>query len=83
MISDSVTLSNWLEPPHNRWSFHHVADLIDSVPIFNSSSDVTALPRVLINLDNVSFTAADGSTTTWLRHLNETFCDAICVIHNG
>lgn len=82
-MSESVNLSNWLEPPHNRWGFHHVADLLDTVPISNESGDVTALPRESVHLDDVSFTSADGSLTTWGRHLNETFCDAICVVHKG
>lgn len=82
-MSESATLSNWLEPPHNRWAFHHVFDLLDTVSISNMSSETTALPREFIGLDDVSFTAADGSTTTWGRHLSETFCDAICVIHKG
>lgn len=82
-MSESINLSNWLEPPHDRWGFHHVADLLDTVPISNESGDVTALPRESVHLDDVSFTSADGSTTTWGRHLNETFCDAICVVHKG
>ena len=79
----SVNLSNWLEPPHNRWAFKHVADLLDTVPISNSSGNVTALPQRLVELGEVSFTAAEGSLTTWERHLNETYCDAICVVHKG
>lgn len=82
-MNGSVNLSNWLEPPHNRWGFNHVADLLDTVPISNESGDVTALPQKSIDLDDVSFACADGSPTTWGRHLNETFCDAICVVHKG
>jgi hypothetical protein len=78
-----VDLSNWLEPPHNRWAFHHVADLLDTAPISNSSGNVTALPQQLVDLNEVSFIAADGSATTWKRHLDETYCDAICVVHEG
>ena len=74
---------NWMDPPHNRWAFHHVADLLKTAPISNHGDFVSALPRRPIDLDDISFTALDGSTTNWNRHLRETYCDAICVIHDG
>jgi len=82
-MSELVHLNNWLEPPHNRWAFQHVADLLDTVPITNSSGIVTALPQNFVDLSAVSFTSADDSTTTWNQHLNNSFCDAICVVHDG
>lgn len=82
-MTDSVTLANWMDPPHNRWAFHHVADLTKTIPISNYGGFVSALPRRPHDLDNISFTALDGSVTNWSRHLNETYCDAVCVIHDG
>ena len=82
-MTDSVTFANWMDPPHNRWAFHHVAELINTVQISNNQGSVTRLANRKADLDNVSFIARDGSTTTWDRHLNETYCDAICVVHNG
>lgn len=82
-MTGSVTLANWMDPPHNRWSFHHVAELIETIQISNNQKSITHLPNRKVDLDKVSFIARDGSTTTWDRHLNETYCDAICVVHDG
>jgi len=82
-MNDPVTLENWLDAPHNRWAFHHVDQLLKTVPLTNNGAPVTELPRATFDLDSVSFLAADGSTTNWVRHLNESFCDAVCVIHDG
>ncbi|MEY3801791.1 MAG: hypothetical protein RLZZ51_73, partial [Actinomycetota bacterium] len=72
-MTDSVTLANWMDPPHNRWAFHHVAELINTVQISNNQGSVTRLANRKADLNNVSFIARDGSTTTWDRHLNETY----------
>lgn len=82
-MTPAVTLANWLDAPHNRWSFHHVDHLLPTVGITNSGGLVTSLPRRSVDLDNVTFMAADGSTTTLERHLHESFCDALCVVHDG
>lgn len=83
MSINKVSLSNWLEPPHNRWAFQNVAEILPTVQIVNNSGKITHLPNARTNISNVTFTAADGSTTTWAKHLRESFCDAVCVIHDG
>ena len=82
-MSATATFDNWMDPPHNRWAFHHIADLMNTSPISNQGNSVSTLPRRPLDLDNISFLALDGSTTNWSRHLRETYCDAICVIHDG
>ena len=82
-MSTTATFENWMDPPHNRWAFHHVADLMETAPISNHGDFISALPRRPIDLDDISFKALDGSTTNWKHHLRETYCDAICVIHDG
>ena len=53
------------------------------VDVANRSGVVTQLPHRPTDLGHVTFDAADGSTTTWDRHLRESFCDAVCVVHDG
>jgi len=72
-----------MDSPYNRWSFQHVAEVLNTVPISNTSGHLDALPRAEIDLDDVSFVAADGSKTDLSTHLERTFCDAICVVHDG
>ncbi|MFM9111890.1 MAG: serine hydrolase domain-containing protein [Actinomycetota bacterium] len=78
-----ITRENWLDTPHNRWSFHHVGEVLDTVPIVSDGRRTITLPRRHVDLDGVPFRSRDGSMTTWARHLDESFCDATCVIHDG
>lgn len=79
----TITLSNWLEPPFNRSSFSRVRELTPTALIGRSAAGPARLPEALVDLDEVSFRAADGSTTTWAASLAATWCDAVCVVHRG
>ena len=37
-MSAMATFDNWMDPPHNRWAFHHVADLMKTAPISNQGN---------------------------------------------
>src|SRR5688572_10838600 len=39
-----VTLANWRSSPFNRWSFHHVRELIPSAGIANDPRHIRELP---------------------------------------
>jgi len=56
---------------------------LPTVQIVNTSSEFTHLSKASTDVSNVTFAAADGSTTSWAKHLRESFCDAVCVIHDG
>jgi CubicO group peptidase (beta-lactamase class C family) len=81
-IIRQITLSNWLEPPFNRIAFQRVRELCPTALIARSAE-----PRILaadpVGLDDVTFAAADGSTVRWSDHLEQTFCDGVCVVHRG
>ncbi|MFM7338056.1 MAG: hypothetical protein ACKO2E_07240, partial [Actinomycetota bacterium] len=62
-MGGQIDLRNWMDSPHNRWSFKHVSEIIPTVPILNRSGYTNVLPRLDIDLENVSFVAADGSKT--------------------
>jgi hypothetical protein len=53
-MSATATFDNWMEPPHNRWAFHHVSDLLETAPISNNGGSVCPLPRRPIDLDDIS-----------------------------
>ncbi len=82
-MSDAVNLQNWMESPHNRWSFQHVSEFLPTVPISNTSGQINFLPSAEIDLSEIMLIAGDGSTTNLSRHLERTYCDAICVVHDG
>ncbi len=81
-IDRRITLSNWLEPPYNRIAFQRVRELCPTA-LISRSPQPQFLPVDPVTLDDVTFAAADGSTVRWADHLERTYCDAVCVVHNG
>jgi len=77
-----VTLSNWQEPPFNRWGFQHVRDLIPTARIAHGEGPVWKLPRAERDLDNLTFTSGRQSMTVG-RMLAQTATDGFMVLHRG
>lgn len=82
-LERNITLANWMEPPFNRRAFQRVRELVPTSLITRTSRPVDHLPASLVPIDDVSFEAADGSTTTWAESSVNTWCDAVCVVHDG
>ena len=80
-----VTLLNWQEPPLNRWSFQHLRELIPTQRIPIGQGPVGSLPRHDTALDPGSVTVhrVDGRVSTLADVLDETFTDAVVVVHDG
>ena len=83
MHERGITLTNWLAPPFNRDAFQRVRELTPTALIRNNSGNVTTLPTDLLPLDELRYQGADGSERVWDRHLDDSFCDAVCVVHGG
>ncbi len=80
---DSLNLSNWRLPPHNRWAFNHVREIIPSEPIYrgNKSAD---LPRDPIDsVGEVSTPGLDREAWTLQQWLEVSSSDALLVAHRG
>jgi CubicO group peptidase (beta-lactamase class C family) len=78
-----VTLANWRTSPFNRWSFHHVRELLPTADIPHEPANVRELPVAPVALDGLSVTAADGSMLTLDQALEATSTDALVVLHKG
>jgi CubicO group peptidase (beta-lactamase class C family) len=77
-----VTLANWRKPPHNRWAFQHVRELVPSADIANAPDAVRALPSTPVDLSAIS--VPDGTTTLpFNTFLAQTDTDALVVLHHG
>jgi CubicO group peptidase (beta-lactamase class C family) len=80
-----VTLDNWQTAPFNRWAFRHMREVIPSHRIPRGEGP----PRPLVAaadppvLDDVAVAAVDGRSTTFGAILDETFTDALLVMHRG
>ena len=76
-----VSLSNWQDPPFNRWGFQHVRDLIPTARIARGDR-ARALPRAERDLDGLKLQL--GRRRVGLqRFLDETYTDGLLVLHRG
>ena len=80
---DSLNLSNWRQPPHNRWAFHHVREIIPTAPIYrgNKSSGFTSTPVPALN--ELMLSGLEDSQWSLDRWLAESSSDALLVAHRG
>ena len=77
-----VTLANWRKPPHNRWAFHHVRELVPSADIANDPGTVRALPSAPVDLSPVQVPNG-GTALPFDQFLAQTDTDALVVLHHG
>ncbi len=80
-----VTLTNWQDPPFNRWSFQHLREVIPTQRIARGPGPVHVLRQHPhpVDLDDIAVTRLDGRTTTVADVLGETWTDAVVVLHDG
>jgi len=80
-----VTLLNWQDPPFNRWSFQHLRELIPTQRIPRGQGPVQALSHHDTPLDPGAVTVhrADERVSTLAEVLDETWTDAVVVVHDG
>lgn len=77
-----VTLANWEGPPHNRWGFQHVRELVPTARIARGDGRVWRLPRDERDLTKVRVRTA-GRRVSLARLLDETYTDGLLVLHRG
>jgi CubicO group peptidase (beta-lactamase class C family) len=78
-----ITLANWQDPPHHRWAFQHVREIVPTQSIRREPGPVSPLPTTLTPVGFASLTRLDGSAATVDEVIQETFTDAWLVLHNG
>ncbi len=80
---DTLNLSNWRLPPHGRWAFHHVGEIIPGEPIYRARRSAE-LPRSSTDAAGDLTTAGlDGEDWTLQRWLDESSTEALLVAHRG
>jgi len=77
-----VTLANWQDPPHNRWAFQHVRELIPTARISRGLGHPRRLPRSDQELERLAFSYRERKLTIdqWLAN---SFTDGFLVLHQG
>src|SRR5688572_19655879 len=77
-----VTLANWRSSPFNRWSFHHVRELIPSADIANDPGHIRELPVDKRSID-VRIDPDSGEALDLEAFLRETDTDGMAIVHRG
>lgn len=67
------TLGTWQDPPHNRWAFSHLGELVPTAAVSRRSP--AAPVEATVRLD-----ALTGSLPDLVRELEETYTDAFLVL---
>ena len=80
---EQVTLANWRTPPHNRWAYSHVDELVPSARIWRGREPATPLERAPRDLSAIAYTDRTGAETTFARFLDRHETDGVCVLHHG
>jgi len=78
-----VTLSNWQDPPWNRWSFQRVGQLIPSARISRGDGLTLELPVEPRDLADVAFRTTAGASSTLGAHLEASYTDGFLALHHG
>jgi CubicO group peptidase (beta-lactamase class C family) len=80
---DSLNLANWRQPPHNRWAFHHVREIIPSAPVFRASKTARFTDAPAPAVSEVTLAGLEGAQWSLARWLEESSSDALLVAHRG
>jgi CubicO group peptidase (beta-lactamase class C family) len=78
----AVTSANWIDAPHNRWGFRHVAELTRTATISRGDGPLSDLPRTEEDLGGFPF-SYEGREISLAGMLEETYTDAFLVIRRG
>ncbi len=74
---------DWDRAPWNRWSFHHMREIVPTVEVWRGDGPVRSLERKEKNLDSLSVKSLAGTPTSLSAFLDETYTDGFLVMHRG
>jgi CubicO group peptidase (beta-lactamase class C family) len=78
-----VMLSNWRLPPFNRWSFHHVREILPTAAIYRSERPIGRPELSASNIDKLVFQGPDGREWNVGALLSATWTDGFLVQQRG
>jgi CubicO group peptidase (beta-lactamase class C family) len=77
-----VNLTNWQDPPFNRWGFQHIRDLIPTARIPSGDGPVWRFPRSERDVMG-AVVHAGGRPVSFAEFLEDTYTDALLILHRG
>lgn len=83
MANGNYSATNWNQPPHNRQSFQHMADLFTTRNVAKSSAPCRPLEQRLQDLSSITYPVSGGQRQTLEHYLANSFTDAFLVLQDG
>ena len=80
---DQASLANWREAPFNRWSFHHVREVIPTANIAHDPHQSRPLPVGLVDTDKIRIRGARGGVLWLDDFLMAASTDSLVILHRG
>jgi CubicO group peptidase (beta-lactamase class C family) len=77
------TLADWMSAPGNRWAFRHVRELIPTARVRRGPAVLSLPPAAAPELLEIEFADAQGTTRRIDAWLEESYGDALVVLHDG
>ena len=78
-----VPRAQWDAPPWNRWSFHHIREILPTAEVWRGNAPVKALPRREQAISDLLVPLVEGGEGPLLQLLDETYTDGFLVIKDG
>lgn len=78
-----VTLSNWQDPPFNRWAFSHLREIVPTQRVRRGLDFSPTLSADYRDLSAVTVHRAEGHLSPVHSVIEETYTDAVIVLHHG
>jgi CubicO group peptidase (beta-lactamase class C family) len=75
-----ISHENWDRPPHNRWAFSNVRQVLPTRPVPRGEGAPSTLARDDHDLSALEFTGPDGRKRTLDGFLDETYTDGLIVL---
>lgn len=84
-IEQTVPALDWDRPPWNRWTFQRMSQVLRTAPIRRNRTADSSNPLNYDeqSIDQISFERVDGQSVTVAEHIEETFTDAMLILHQG
>ena len=74
---------DWDRPPFNRWSFHHIREILPTAEVWRGRGSVREFARNEIDLENLAVKSVVGAPSHLDALLEETYADGFLVIKDG
>ena len=82
-LTNPLPSMDWDRAPWNRWSFHHMREIVPTVEVWRGDGTARKLDRKEKNLDGLSVKSLAAAPISLSNFLDETYTDGFLVMHRG